>query len=84
MFSVEYSKSAARALRKMPGNVRSLIFKKVSELAKAPKAMRNVKKLTDHPGYRLRVGDWRIVYLVNQGRLVIVVVKIEPRGGVYK
>jgi len=68
----------------MPGNIRKLIFKKIAELAKAPEAMRNVKKLTGHPGYRLCVGDWRIVYLLDQNKLLIVVVKIEPRGGVYK
>jgi mRNA interferase RelE/StbE len=47
-------------------------------------AMRNVKKLTDHPGYCLRVGDWRMVYLLREKELIVLVVKIAPRGKAYK
>ena len=46
--------------------------------------MRNVKKLTDAAGYRLRIGDWRVVYTLEQDRLIVAVIKIEPRGEVYK
>lgn len=44
----------------------------------------NVRKLTNHPGYRLRVGDWRVVYLVHEQDLLIAVVRIAPRGEVYQ
>jgi mRNA interferase RelE/StbE len=32
---------------------------------------------------RVRVGDWRIVYRIEDGRLVVVVVRVAVRGGVY-
>jgi mRNA interferase RelE/StbE len=44
----------------------------------------NVKKLVGQAGYRLRVGDWRVLYDVEAGRLVVRVLKIGPRGGVYE
>jgi mRNA interferase RelE/StbE len=44
----------------------------------------NIKKLTNHPGYRLRVGDWRVVYTIHEQALMIVVVRIAPRGEVYQ
>lgn len=45
--------------------------------------MANVKKFKGHPNvYRLRVGDWRAVYTVE--RQVITIIRIQPRGGVYK
>jgi mRNA interferase RelE/StbE len=40
--------------------------------------------LTEHPGYRLRVGDWRVVHLLVEERVVIHVIRIAPRGEVYK
>lgn len=32
--------------------------------------------------WRVRVGDWRVVYVIEDGRLVVVVVRVPPRGGV--
>ena len=40
--------------------------------------------LTDHPGYRLRVGDWRIVSTVNDNELLIHVINVKTRGEVDK
>ena len=68
----------------MPRNIAYNISKKIKELAENPEEMRNVKKLTNHPGYRLRVGNWRIVYTVHKNELIIHVVKIKSRGNVYK
>lgn len=42
-------------------------------------------KLVGHKHHwRVRVGDWRIVYRIEDGRLVVVVVRVAPRGGVYE
>ncbi len=84
MFKITFSKNADKALRRMPRNNAVLITNKIKELASDPKKMRNVKKLTNHPGYRLRVGDWRVVYTVNDNELLIHVINIKTRGEVYK
>lgn len=85
MHLVEYSKEARKALKGMPRNVTALIMEKIAALALDPLAPNNnVRKLTNHPGYRLRVGDWRVVYLVHEEKLVIAVVRIAPRGEVYR
>lgn len=68
----------------MPRNVAQNIANKIKELAGNPQVMRNVKKLTDHPGYRLRVGDWRVVYTINDNELLIHVINVKTRGEVYK
>lgn len=44
----------------------------------------NVKKLVNREGYRLRVGDWRIIYKINDNEIVILVLEIDTRGGIYK
>jgi mRNA interferase RelE/StbE len=85
MFSIEYSKAARKALKTMPHNTARLIMEKVEALAADPFAPNNnVRRLTNHPGYRLRVGDWRVVYLVHEQALLIAVVRIAPRGEVYQ
>ncbi len=84
MYKITFSKQADKALRRMPRNVAIIIAKKIKELAESPKRMRNVKKLTDHPGYRMRVGDWRVVYTVKEKEVLIHIVKIKSQGEVYK
>lgn len=44
----------------------------------------NVRKMIGARGYRLRVGDWRVLYDVEDGRLVVLVLAIKPRGGAYQ
>jgi len=84
MYKITFSKKADKALRRIPRNIALTIGKKIRELAHDPNGMRNVKKLTNHPGYRLRVGDWRIIYTVIENELLIHIINIKGRGEVYK
>jgi len=81
---ITLSKNADKSLRRMPRKTALNIGKKIKELARDPHGMRNVKKLTSHPGYRLRMGDWRIVYTINENELLIHVIKVKTRGEAYK
>ena len=84
MHSIEFSHEALKTLTKMPRNARDLVKAKLADLAADPAQARNVKKLVGRPGYRLRVGDWRVIYELESGRLVVRVLEIGPRGGVYQ
>ena len=84
MYKITFSKIADKTLRRMPGNLATTIVQKIKRLAVNPSKMHDVKKLTDHPGYRLRVGDWRILYSVNENEMIIHIVAIKTRGKVYK
>jgi mRNA interferase RelE/StbE len=68
----------------MPTNIRILILSKIEELAVDPFSANNVKKLEGRDGYRLRVGNWRVIYEVNGNTIVLYVVAIGARGGVYQ
>lgn len=69
----------------MPRNTVQLIREKMEQVAVDPFAsISNVKKLQGRPGYRLRVGDWRVIYEINNDQVIIIVMKIAPRGEVYK
>jgi mRNA interferase RelE/StbE len=85
MFAIEYSREAVRALARMPRPAAERIRSKIEALATDPDAPNNnVKKLIDRPGFRLRVGDWRVIYEIERDRVVILVLTVAPRGGAYR
>lgn len=85
MYTIEYSKQSLKSLAVVPANTARLIQSKIVQLAADPFAQNNnVKKLEGHPGYRLRVGAWRVIYELQETRNVIYVLAIVPRGGINK
>lgn len=83
-YSIEYARDALKTLARMPRNARELLVSKIEGLARDPFGAANVRQLAGQPGYRLRVGDWRVIYDVDSGRVVVRVLKVGPRGGVYE
>jgi len=84
MYQIEYSKQSIRALRRMPANVAMLIRSKIEAVAQDPLGAQGGKKLVGRDEYRLRVGDWRVLYFLDGQRLRVLVTEIGPRGGVYQ
>jgi len=85
MYRVLYTKQALNKLRKMQSAVAKHIQSRLKEIAKDPFAKhRNVEKLINREGFRLRIGDWRVIYKVDGDTFIILVVKIKPRGDAYK
>ena len=85
MYRVRYRSSAVKILRRMPSNVAKTVVGKINQLAENPYAPNNnITRLTGESGYRLRVGDWRVLYEIDDDTLVIEIIKIGPRGGVYR
>ena len=68
----------------MSADEAALIRSKIRELALNPFAVPNVKILVGRPGYRLRTGDWRVIFEVAQNEQAISILKIAQRGGVYR
>jgi mRNA interferase RelE/StbE len=85
MWSVSYSAEALRTLAHMDRAIAKRLRAKILVLARNPLAPNNnVKKLTGIEGYRLRVGDWRIVYTLRHEVLTIIVVRVGHRREVYQ
>ena len=69
----------------MPRNTATLIREKLEVIAADPYADHpNAKKLQGREGYRLRVGDWRVIYAIQNEKLMILVLKVASRGEAYK
>jgi mRNA interferase RelE/StbE len=85
VYKITYTTQAAKSLLKMPRNTANLIREKLTQIANDPfVSIPNAKKLQGRPGYRLRVGDWRVIYEINKDQIMIIVMKIAPRGEVYR
>lgn len=85
MWSVTYTSDAIRMLSRMDPSVAKRIRSKILALAQSPLSPNNnVKKLTGVEGYRLRVGDWRVVYTLKRQVLTVIVIRIGHRSEVYE
>lgn len=85
MHKIIFTAQASKTLLKMPRNTAQIIREKLSQVASDPFApIPNAKKLQGRPGYRLRIGDWRVIYEINKDEIAVIVLKIAPRDEVYK
>jgi mRNA interferase RelE/StbE len=79
------TKSFNKTIAKLPANWQKRIVAKIREIAADPYAPNNnLTKLQGRDAaYRLRVGDWRVIYELDDDRLVMVILEVGPRGGIY-
>ena len=84
LYRLDYESKARKQLRAITDRRLRATFEAVLEgLMKDPRPP-GCLKLTGHRDlWRVRVGEWRIVYRIDDGVLVVVVVTVAPRGGVY-
>ena len=84
MYSLAISKDARKFIDKQPSHTRQRLRNALIQLAKDPFTNQNVKRLkgTDTM-LRLRVGDFRIVFSIEEQKLMILVISIGNRGDVY-
>ena len=83
-YHVELSPQAARALRKLDRQVQRRIIGALILLKDTPRPPAS-KALVGHPGFlRVRVGDYRIVYTVEDEKLVVLALKVGHRRDVYR
>lgn len=82
-YKIVYEKRALKELHKMSGKAVGRIIAKIESLALDP-YQSGIRKLTDlHHVYRARVGNYRIIYQINDDKLIILIVAIGDRKDVY-
>ncbi len=85
MYRVMESKQAQKALLKMQPVWARRIRRKIAEVAADPYGDHpNVKRLRGSPYYRLRIGDWRALYSLEDDALILLVIDVLPHGSAYK
>jgi mRNA interferase RelE/StbE len=75
--------SAQKQLSKLPNAIASRIEDRLLELEDDPRPP-GCKKLKGRDAWRIRIGDYRVIYEINDGQLVITVIVIGHRKEVYE
>lgn len=82
-YKVLVKKSAKKELKAIPLNFRQRIAGAITLLAENPFPP-NSRKLEGRDGYRIRIGDYRLIYVVKNDVLTILVIRIAHRKDVYR
>jgi mRNA interferase RelE/StbE len=82
-YTVEVKPSAKKELEALPDKLLARVVRKIDSLSQSPRPP-GCKKLKGHKDqWRVRVGDWRVVYIVEDARKLISVTRIAHRREVY-
>lgn len=83
-FRVEFTKSAAKALRELPRKDQERVARKIDQIAETTPPKAETKMKGENPFHRVRVGNYRIIYEIQDDILLILILKIGHRRDVYR
>ena len=82
-YQVEIDRAARKVLASLDGSVRPRVVSAIRELANNPRPSGCVK-LTNREAWRIRIGDYRVIYEIRDAVLVVLVVDIGHRREIYR
>lgn len=83
-YKIIFDRDVEKDLSKIPKKIAKNILRKILALEHNPKPAQSLKLSGTDGVYRLRIGDYRAVYLLDEGRKEIVVYHIRHRKDVYR
>ncbi len=84
-YEIEFSKAALKSIKEIPKKYQINILQKIEDLANNVTEMPNVKKLVDFEvAYRLRVGDYRILFDKDDTIRIIAIIDVKHRKESYR
>ncbi len=83
-YRVEFTSAAAREVKKLPRLARERVLVAIEKLAANPRPAGSTKLVGEGTAWRLRVGDYRIIYDVFDDVLTVVIVRTDHRRDVYR
>jgi mRNA interferase RelE/StbE len=82
MYKVIFVEKAEKQLEKLDNLTQERIIKAFERIKIRPEAF--VEKLVGESGYKLRVGDYRLILDIDKSQLIILVLKLGHRKNIYK
>ncbi len=84
MYGIRFSKKAEKAYRKLPGNVKIRIDQKLNYIRVTPRGPDTKKLVGEENAYRTRVGTYRIVYEIEDKKLLVWILDVGHRSSIYR
>ncbi|MGH7866310.1 MAG: type II toxin-antitoxin system RelE family toxin [Candidatus Dormibacteraceae bacterium] len=84
MHRIEFTPRAARNFRKLPADAQRRIDVDVQALTENPRPAGCKKLAGEESLWRIRVGDYRIIYQIYDDRLLVLVLKVGHRRNIYR
>jgi mRNA interferase RelE/StbE len=82
-YTVLIERYALKQLLKLDKKIIPVIKTAIASLADNPRPY-GYKKLKGEDAYRIRIGDYRVIYEINDDKIIITVVSVGHRKGIYK
>ncbi|MDA0791105.1 MAG: type II toxin-antitoxin system RelE/ParE family toxin [Proteobacteria bacterium] len=83
-YEIEVSSTAEKQLRKLTQKDQISVLKRIQGLSSEPRPNHSRKLRGQTNVYRIRVGNYRILYSIEDKRLIIIVLKLGHRRDVYR
>lgn len=83
-YEIEFSRTADKQLQSLPDALQRRIVRAAEKLEANPRPHGSIKLAGADDVYRIRVGDYRVIYEIEDRRLVVLVVQIAHRRDVYR
>ena len=83
-WQVEFETSARSEMRALDRVVQERVLRGLTRLAANPRAAANVRPIQGTDQYRLRVGDYRVIYTLHDDILLVLVVRVSHRRDAYR
>ena len=82
-YTILIERYAQKQIMKLDKKIIPVIKTAIASLADNPKP-HGYKKLKGEDAYRIRVGDYRIIYEIDDGKIIVTVVSVGHRKDIYK
>ncbi len=84
MYHIEFAPKAEKEFRKLPRPIQMALREKIDGLSSNPRGPNSNKLQGSYDLYRLRVGNYRVVYSIEDKKLVVLILRLGHRKDIYK
>lgn len=80
---IDFVKSAEKELHRLDKRLSKRLLKKIRKLGENPYGQ-DSQKLAGGKGYRIRLGDYRLIYIIDKSNKLVTIIKIGHRREIYR